>query len=172
MAKAKVLGLDFIVFLEDFATLKPSGFENLKADCRRLSTETFLALPGFSYQNTDGNHEYIFSDSIQFPSSVLTDRTGKRLKVFAPLECLSSYMGLHYSYSLLGFENTAGWYDFSHNPYPSYDARDVDSMAVVTQEGGKSLTATWPVMPSIIATAKACYPFAVCLTKSGRSWMA
>ena len=26
--KAKQLGLDFIFFLEDFASLKPSGFEN------------------------------------------------------------------------------------------------------------------------------------------------
>jgi hypothetical protein len=139
VAKAKQLGLDFIFFLEDFAAMKPGGFENLKEDCRRLSTETFLAMPGFSYQNTDGNHEYIFGDSVKLPSALLADRTGKRLKVYyaPPDNPQGYYVGIYYSYSLLGFENTTGWYNFSRNPYPSYDARDVDSMAVVTQEGGK-----------------------------------
>ena len=45
--KAKELGLDFIVFLEDFAALKSGGFDKLKADCRRLSTETFLPCLAF-----------------------------------------------------------------------------------------------------------------------------
>jgi hypothetical protein len=171
VAKAKAIGLDFVVFLEDFASLKPSNFENLKADCRRLSTETFLALPGFSYQNTDGNHEYIFSDSIKFPSTLLMDRDGKRLLVYVPLDGPSvgapnDYMGLHYSYGLLGFENTAGWYDSSHNPYPSYDARDVDSMAVVTQEGGKLLDRDVAGYAISNRSGQSLYPFALCLTKS------
>ena len=139
VAKAKELGLDFLFFLEDFAALKRGGLEHLKQDCRRLSSETFLAMPGFSYQNTDGNHEYIFGDSVKLHSALLADRTGKRLKVYysPPDNPQGYYVGIYYSYSLLGFENTNGWYNFSRNPYPSYDARDVDSMALVTQEGGK-----------------------------------
>ena len=70
----------------------------------------------------------------------LLDRTGKRFRVHAALENgQANYVGLHYLYALLAFENTAGWYDFSHNPYPSHDARNIDSMAVVTQEGGKTI---------------------------------
>ena len=166
VAKAKALGLDFIILLEDFATLKSSGFENLKNDCHRLSTGTFLALPGFSYQNTDGNHEYIFSDSLKLPSSLLTDRTGKRLKVHVPLEnTMDSYVGIHYSYTLLGFENTNGWYNFSHNPYPSYDARDVDSMAVVTQEDGKLLDRDIVGYAINNRNGQSLHPFAICLAK-------
>lgn len=143
--KAKAAGLDFIVFLEDFAALKPGGFENLKADCRELSDAKFAAIPGFTYTNTDGNHEYVFSDSVKLPSMELLDRTGKRFRVYTALEnAQANYVGLHYLYALLAFENTAGWYDFSKNPYPSHDARNVNSMAVVTQEGGKTIDRELP----------------------------
>jgi hypothetical protein len=45
VTRARAAGLDFIVFLEDMAQLKPDGFEQLKRDCRRLSTAEFLAIP-------------------------------------------------------------------------------------------------------------------------------
>ncbi|MGA2617560.1 MAG: hypothetical protein ABSF26_08130 [Thermoguttaceae bacterium] len=165
VAKAKSLGLDFMVFLEDFAALKPSGFENLKADCRRLSTETFLVLPGFTYQNTDGNYEFVFSDSLQLPSAMLTDRTGKRMKATSRDES-NPCTGLHYTYSLLGFENTAGWWNFSRNPYPSYDARNVDSMAVVTQEEGKIIDRDLSGYAINNRNSQALYPFALLLARS------
>ena len=62
VAQAKQAGLDFLIFLEDFAALKPGGFERLEADCRRLSDGAFLAVPGITYQNTDGNHEFAFGN--------------------------------------------------------------------------------------------------------------
>jgi hypothetical protein len=42
-------------------------------------------------------------------------------------------------YQLLGFENVAGWYLFGQNPYPHFDTRNVNAMAVVTQQDGKVL---------------------------------
>jgi hypothetical protein len=98
-------------------------------------------LPGITYCTTDGNHEFVFSHSLKLPSTQLTDRTGKRLHVYVPGadNAQSDYFGLHWLYTLLAFENTSGWYLFSRNPYPAYDARNVNAMAVVTQEGGQTL---------------------------------
>ncbi len=139
-ARAKAAGLDFIVFLEEFAALKPGGFEALKKECRRLTGGGFVAVPGITYENTDGNHEYAFGDSLKLPSRILLDAAGKRFKVYqgSPEKdgvCLDQT----WLYQLLGFENCAGWYLFTKNPYPHFDTRDVNSMAVVTQEGGKTL---------------------------------
>jgi hypothetical protein len=139
VAKARALQMDFIVFLEDMARLKPDGFESLKRDCRRLSTADFLAIPGVTYENSDGNHEYVIGHSVRLPSKLLLDDQ-RRLKVYPRGPDKESVCAEQtWLYQLLGFENCAGWYLFSQNPYPHFDTRDVNAMAVVTQEGGKTL---------------------------------
>ena len=170
--KARAAGLDFIVFLEDFAALKSEGFENLKEDCRKLCTADFAALPGFTSVNTDGNHEYVFGDSVKLPSRELLDRTGKRFRVHLDSPNAYSmanpptYVGIHYLYSLLAFNNTPGWYNFSRNPYPSYDARDVVSMAVVTQEDGQTIDRAVNGYMINNRNGQSLYPFALTLMKS------
>jgi|GEM_PF-3035874 len=165
--KAKKAGLDYIIFLEDFAGLKPDGFEHLKEDCRKLSTTDFAAIPGFTFENTDGNHEYIFSDSVKLPSKDLLDPTGKRFRVYSAISnAQADYVDISYVYSLLAFNNTSGWYNFSKNPYPSYDARDVDSMAVVTQENGKTIDRELNGYMINNRNGQSLYPFALTLMKS------
>ncbi len=51
---------------------------------------------------------------------------------------------LGWMYGLLSFANNSGWYDFRENPYPFYDTRDVDTIAVVLQEHGKTLERPLP----------------------------
>lgn len=137
--KARVAGLDFIVFLEEFAQLKPDCFEQLRRECRRLSTADFLAIPGITYQNSDGNHEYVIGESVKLPSQMMLDDQ-RRLNVYPrgpkvePVCAEQTWL-----YQLLGFENCSGWYLFGKNPYPHFDTRDVNAMGVVTQEGGKTL---------------------------------
>lgn len=53
-AAAREAGLDFLVFLEAFDELSPDGLESLKRDCRRLSDETILLVPGFASRNFIG----------------------------------------------------------------------------------------------------------------------
>ncbi|MDD5704654.1 MAG: hypothetical protein PHR35_01925 [Kiritimatiellae bacterium] len=139
VAKAREMGLDYLIFLEDFAALKPSGFMNLKEDCRRLTDQDFLAISGFSYLNTDGNHQYVYGPHLRLPSDLATDRTGKRMRVYLDWKGAASYLEIHWLYSLLGFENNGGWFNFSRNPYPNYDVRDLANMGVLTQEGGKTV---------------------------------
>ncbi len=133
---AKAAGLDFVIFLEDFAALKPGGFAALKAECRRLSDSTFLALPGITYENVDGNHEFAFGKHLKLPSAMLLDATGKRFKAMTDP---GPTLDLLWLYTLCGFENHSGWYRFKDNPYPHVDARNVTAMGVITQEGGQTV---------------------------------
>ena len=45
---ARARGLAYIVFLEDFRHLSRENFDKLKADCARLSSAEFSAVPGFT----------------------------------------------------------------------------------------------------------------------------
>ena len=109
----------------------------------------------------------MFSDSLQLPSPLLDGPNGQAAEgVSAAGTAGRTTFGIYYLYTLLGFENTSGWYDFSHNPYPSYDARDVDSMAVVTQEGGKIVDRDVSGYAINNRNGQSLYPFALCLAKS------
>jgi len=147
--QAKKAGFDFIVFLEDFAALKPGGFEALKAECRKLSDGKFLAIPGITYENVDGNHEFAFGKYLKMPSAMLLDATGKR---FRAMTDPGPTLDLLWLYTLCGFENYSGWYRFEDNPYPHFDARDVNCMGVITQEGGKTVENV--VLPSYAQEAR------------------
>lgn len=136
VARARTAGLDFVVFLEDFAALKPGGFTALQADCRRLSDGGFLAIPGITYENVDGNHEFAFGRHLKLPSAMLLEASGKR---FRAMTDPGSTLDLVWLYTLCGFENHSGWYRFKENPYPHFDARNVSCMGVITQEGGQTV---------------------------------
>jgi hypothetical protein len=177
VAAAQAAGYDFIVFLDDFGAFKPGGFESLKADCRRLSSGNFLAIPGLTYENDDGNHEFAWSRYLKLPSAKLLTPDGKRFLTrdahsFTP----NSMFDINWLYTLCGFESTSGWYRFGKNPYPHYDARDCNAMGVITQEGGKTVESVvdsyaaearngqfeWPLALTLMKNAKE-----IALTQSG-----
>ncbi|MBN1375625.1 MAG: hypothetical protein JXA01_05685 [Dehalococcoidia bacterium] len=164
---AKAANLDFIVFLEDFGELKTDAehptivdtFNALKDKCKEVSESgdgSFLAIPGFTYINSDGNHEYVFGRDPIIPSSLIVDDATKRFKVWPKDPASNQYefqangkwlSDLQWLYGMLGFENHSGWYRFPRdisktssspfNPGSSYsyfDTRSGDSIAVVVQE--------------------------------------
>lgn len=131
--KARQLGLDFIVFLEEFAAMDRQDFDKLRDDCNRLTTKDFIAVPGITWVNEDGNHQYAYGNQLLMPSDALVDDQEHILGGDS-----SDGIGeLCWLYELNSFENQAGWYLFKDNPYPFYDARDVASMGVVTQKGSQ-----------------------------------
>jgi hypothetical protein len=173
-AKAKAAGMDFIVFLEDFANLKEDGFNKLKADCRRLSGGGFLAVPGITYQNTDGNNEYAFGNYIKMPSSLLLSSDGKRFKVYKDdpkqrwLKNRSDMWiaDLVWLYQSLGFNNCSGWYNFSKNPYPFHDTMGVNTMGIITQENGRTLEKVPEYYGYQARSGQFVWPLALTLMKS------
>ena len=137
VAAAKAAGLAYVVFLEDFSKLSYENFEALRLECRKYCADGFVALPGFTYENVDGNHQYVYGDQPLYPGDILLD-SRRRFKTTEPRLGETSGMDLHYLYTQLSFAAHSGWYDFSHNPYPYYDMRSVVTMGLVTQEDGKT----------------------------------
>jgi len=164
--KAKESGFDFIVFLEEFSKLKKGGFEKLKKECRRLSEKDFLVIPGITYQNTDGNNEYAFGNYLKLPSKKLLDKEGKRFKIWASEKKENPCVDQIWLYGLLSFNNHSGWYLFSENPYPHFDTRDVDSMAVITQQDGKTLEKVFEYYGQEARNGQYLWPLALTLMKS------
>lgn len=133
--KAKSLGLDYIVFLEEFAAMDRSDFDKLREECEALTTHNFMAVAGISWINEHGNHQYAFSNQLLMPSSALVDEEGGHILGAEQFD--DGIRELRWIYELNSFENQSGWYNFKENPYPFYDARNVASMGVVTQHGSE-----------------------------------
>jgi hypothetical protein len=163
VTRAKAAGMDFVIFLEDFASLKTGGFESLKADCLRLSDKSFLAIPGVTYENVDGNHEFAFGKHLKLPSAKLLDPTGKRFKAMTDP---GPTLDLVWLYTLCGFENQSGWYLFKNNPYPHFDARNVSCMGVITQERGRTVEAVLDAYAQQARNGQFLWPMALTLMKN------
>ncbi len=78
--KAKAAGLAWIVFLEEFSSLSNENFQKLKADCSRLSSAQFEALPGFTIDDEVGNHYFYFGTSFPYPDARFLTPDGKRFR--------------------------------------------------------------------------------------------
>ena len=61
-AAASAVGLDFVIFMDDFAKLTRESFHQLKADCKKYSTAKLKLLPGFCIDTNIGNHAFVFGD--------------------------------------------------------------------------------------------------------------
>jgi hypothetical protein len=84
VAAAREAGLQYIVFLEDALAMDQAAWETLVAACREHSDESFLAVPGYTYEDAQGNHLYAFADQIRFPKDeyLLPDRRLATVKAY------------------------------------------------------------------------------------------
>lgn len=64
---AKEAGLRFIVFADPIGKLTPEKLEQLKADCRACSDETFYACPGMEFTDGCGLKRYVYGERIRHP---------------------------------------------------------------------------------------------------------
>ena len=142
---AKARGLAYIVFLEEFSGLSPGEFDQLKADCARLSSADFSAIPGFTIDDEVGNHYFYFGTTFPYPDEKFLSADGKVLRARDPhLGAKDPYVkgqlamtALDYAYSISSFKLTAGNYLFSRDAAPFADFfSDWDAVGVVTAEGG------------------------------------
>ncbi|HRZ56072.1 MAG TPA: hypothetical protein P5525_11525 [Candidatus Paceibacterota bacterium] len=141
-AAAKKAGLHFIVFLEEFSLLTRDEFESLRAECAKLSDDTFQAYPGFTIQDVFGNHYFVCGPKTVWPEKDLLDAEGKRFTdVFQGMDPKSpgTLGAVLLEYWLKRGEFILGTYLHKRNPLAYYDFRAYDSMAVVTQQDGETL---------------------------------
>ncbi len=173
VSAARAANFKFIVFLEDFENLKAGGFESLKEDCDNINSKyaDFLAVPGITYRNTDGNYQYAFGDSLVLPSVGAFVNGAKRFYVHVNNDNNASLVDERWLYSMLGFDNSSGWYYFKQpsTPYRPLDNRLVNSMAVVTQEDQKTkegVKDTLDIYGLQARNGQALWPIALTLMKS------
>ena len=139
VAKAKALGHDFIVFLEDFSHLTPEAFAALQGECAALTDKNFTAWGGYTIQNEDGNREFVFTTEPIYPGAKFLSADGKRLS--ASGSSVGSAIGgscteLRFFYGAYGFNGNVGWYDLKNSPYRRTDIRAAMSLGVVTRVNG------------------------------------
>lgn len=146
VAKARAKGFAYLVFLEEFSKLSRENFDKLKADCARLSSPDFAAIPGFTIDDEIGNHYFYFGTTFPYPQKEFLSADGT---VFVSrdmgLDRKNPYVKgqlsmtvLDYAYTLSGFKLTDGNYLFHHNaaPFANFFS-NWDAMAVITSQNGR-----------------------------------
>ncbi|NQU09607.1 LamG domain-containing protein, partial [bacterium] len=97
---AKKAGLQFIVFLEDSLAMDQAKWDQLVKACDAACDKSFIAVPGLTYEDAQGNHLYAFADNVKFPKPewLLPDR---RLATTMPMrsrryfDYVNEYMKQH-----------------------------------------------------------------------------
>ena len=64
---ARQAGLDFVVFLEDFAKLDEEELQKLKDDCERYSDGEIMLYPGYRIKVNTGNNMFLYGFPVKFP---------------------------------------------------------------------------------------------------------
>jgi len=116
---ARQAGLDFLVFLEDFAGLDDRELAELKRECAAHSDATLTLYPGYRIDNNIGNHMFLFGPGVVAPPPALL--TGARRKtfmlqgetapgVFGPMPPLPIDFVLS-----INRTTQVGYYDFGHS---------------------------------------------------------
>lgn len=78
IAKAREMGLNFILFTEDFASMTPEKWNQLKAACEKEVTTNFIAMPGIEYRDAI-DRRYFVGPSFSFPKPGYLSADGKRI---------------------------------------------------------------------------------------------
>ncbi len=133
---AVAAGLDFLVFLEDFAHMTPAKLDNLKKECQKLSDNKILLLPGFTYENFIGMKCYNFDANIPWPPKKMLAPDGKRFGdgiACHPKKWRGqlSYLRMMWQYGTCGRKVMTGWYNFKNMPVPYEDCGQYDTIPVV-----------------------------------------
>ncbi|MCC6578890.1 MAG: hypothetical protein IT440_00480 [Phycisphaeraceae bacterium] len=171
VAQARSVGLDYLVFLEDFAKLPPDHFAQLVAECARLTTADFAAIPGFRILDEIGNHYLYAGANLPYPSKELLSDDGKVFVSYDPgvspkdprairgqLDATTST----YTYTLGGFKMTAGHYLFRRGAAPVANwFSGYTSVGVITREAGKVVEDATPEYLQLVAAGQAPLPLAV-----------
>lgn len=134
--EAKAAGLKFIVFLENELEMEKADWDRLVEQCKKHSGEDFLAVPGLTYEDAQGNHLFAFADNVQFPQpdTVLEDgrlATNAANRTNALFDYVNELMRQDI---LSGYwrhdENWLHWADYKlYNSFPIYsfvDGKQVD----------------------------------------------
>jgi hypothetical protein len=66
---AKIAGLGFVVFMDDYEKLTPATLDKLRKECTKYSTPELSLIPGYAMDTTIGDHFFAYGpgDNLVFP---------------------------------------------------------------------------------------------------------
>ncbi|MHB9131223.1 MAG: hypothetical protein ACYDBB_09060 [Armatimonadota bacterium] len=139
--KAKEAGHDFLVFLEDLAALDAQKLQALKTECRRYTSDTFFAVPGYTFTDCVGTHYFVYGYQVDLPrdefladgGTVLTPPVASD----GPYGSRVDLMHMYFVCGELQMRCRKGVYLHRMTPKPLNDHRFNDSTAVITWEDGQ-----------------------------------
>ena len=171
-------GLDFIVFLEEFGKkggLTEAKYRKLEADCKRLSTDKLLLIPGFSFRNNIGNDQFVYGKDILSPSNTqFVGPNGDELRH----QCFDKEGKLDFSdedaknwlwTNTAEYGRNIGYYNFVNSPADTMPVRDLHIfgiLGVMTYLDGKLVE---DLTPQYISYAKQGDPPLACAVDIVRS---
>lgn len=144
--QAKAVGLDYLVFLEEFTEMTHEGLETLKRECAAVSDDAFLAVPGYVIDDEIGNHYFFFAPNVPYPDAHFLDDAGKVFvsrdasmdprdprspKGQLSMTLLDFALGKHIQFGVYGFSSDAA-------PFANWFA-NWDAIGVVTRRNGKTV---------------------------------
>ncbi|MHB9023065.1 MAG: hypothetical protein ACYC7E_02680 [Armatimonadota bacterium] len=132
---AKAAGLQFIVFMEDSLAMDEAKWDQLVAQCTAHSDDTFLAAPGLTYEDAQGNHLYAFADNVRMlkPAMLLPD---KRLATVQPMRSRAYF---DYDNEYLGQQAIRGYWNHRANMIQFADYKLYNSFPIVSFENGRQI---------------------------------
>lgn len=145
-AAAKATGLDFVVFMEDFGKLTEANYRKLEQECKALSTDALVLVPGMGMRSNIGNYLWGHGYDIPWPKPSQLDGANKdQLR----LQCFDKEGNLTYNDEdaknwLWAFHGVTGrnvgYYDFTQNPgVPVRNLRLFGILSVITYRNGKQI---------------------------------
>jgi len=142
-AAAREAGLDFVVFTEEFAELTEEKYRKLERECKDLSSEDLVLIPGMALMSNIGNHLWGHGFGIPWlkPSQLAgPDRRRIRLQCFDKDGKLahSDEDAKNWLWAFHGVTGrNIGYCDFTGNPgVPVRNLRLFGILAVITYRNG------------------------------------
>ncbi|MCL1857118.1 MAG: hypothetical protein FWF84_05730, partial [Kiritimatiellaeota bacterium] len=170
VAKAKAAGHQFIVFLEEFASLTAENYAALQKECEAFSTADFLAVPGYVIQDCVGTWTFQYGYTIGLPKEDILSEDGKRLATKAGKNPRNEYLDALHLALVFGECNTMrvrrGMFRHAESPKTILQNRACDSISLVTWEDGKIIEDVRDYYPTLMDKGLRLHPVTLALMKS------
>ncbi|MBI4025415.1 MAG: hypothetical protein HY360_10580 [Verrucomicrobia bacterium] len=117
---AKKVGVQFIVFLEDFDKLTPEKFAQLKEDCKKYSDDRVTLLGGFTIDANTGDRMFLFGPDGKWPPPNVRTGPNKTLYDLQPQDKDGRFTGyngdsFNWLFEYHDVHGNVGYYNFKAN---------------------------------------------------------
>ncbi|MHB9134769.1 MAG: hypothetical protein ACYDBB_27180 [Armatimonadota bacterium] len=132
---AQKAGLQYIVFLEDSLKMDQGKWDQLVQQCKAASSDTFLAVPGLTYEDAQGNHLYAFADQVKFPKPSMLLPDGR----LATTQSYRTRAYFDYDNEYLEQKAIRGYWNHQNNELHYADYKLYNSFPIYSFENGKPI---------------------------------